>query len=136
MLRPDSQAFASQLWTRRRGLEPPADPHAAAEALFACGRDACIARPGSPVRVSAWRRRIPPSQEALGRLCAGAEVVILRTGDRPAGACPGVLVLDQAALTRGGAAEAYRTPGGWRVVWAADLRGERPWTAPATAEEG
>jgi competence protein ComEC len=137
VLRPQSQAFASELWTRRRGLVPPADPAARAEALFDCGRDACIARPAAPVRLAAWRRRIPPTPQALARLCAGAEVVILRTGTAPAGSCGGALVLDQPALARGGAAELYRTPRGWRVVWAQDLRGDRPWTrAGGGVDEG
>ena len=137
VLRPQSQAFASELWMRRRGLAPPADPAAAAEALFDCGRDACVAKADAPVKLAAWRRRIAPSREALDRLCAGAEVVILRTGAAPRGACDDVLVLDQAALKRGGAAELYRTPQGWRVVWAQDLRGDRPWTrASAGVDEG
>ena len=89
------------------------------------------------MKLATWRRRIAPSREALDRLCAGAEVVILRTGAAPRGACGGVLVLDQAALKRGGAAELYRTPRGWRVVWAQDLRGDRPWTrASAGVDEG
>jgi competence protein ComEC len=38
-------------------------------------------------------------------------------------------VLTGADFRRGGAAELYRDgPGRWRVVWAQDLRGRRPWT--------
>jgi competence protein ComEC len=124
VLRPESQAFASELWSRRRGLVPPADPVAAAEGAFDCGRDACLPRDGAPTKVALWRRRIPPSDEALPALCA-AEVVVIRTGTAR---CPGALVLDEAALHRGGAAELYRESGGWRVVWTQDLRGDRPWS--------
>jgi competence protein ComEC len=133
VLKPATQQFASELWTRRRGLVPPTDPQATADALFDCGRDACVPLAGAPVKVAAWWRRIPAPPEAVARLCEGAEVVILRTGQ---GACEGLLVLNQDDLNRGGAAEVYRDGDGWRVVWAQDFRGRRPWTrAPATAEE-
>jgi competence protein ComEC len=59
-------------------------------------------------------------------LCGSAEVVIVRTGSAR---CPGRLVLDAPAMARGGAAELYREPAGWRVVWAQDQRGRRPWSA-------
>jgi competence protein ComEC len=47
--------------------------------------------------------------------------------DLPA-SCAGALVLTPADFERGGAAELYREGGKWRVVWAQDLRGRRPWT--------
>jgi len=128
VMRPQSQTFASELWTRRRGLAPPDDPAAAADALFTCGRDTCVARAEAPVRLAVWRRRIPVPTEVLNRLCAEADVVVIRTGLVPAGTCPGRLVLDQPALMRGGSAELFRTASGWRIVWAQDLRGRRPWT--------
>ena len=41
----------------------------------------------------------------------------------------GVLIENEVEPARGGAAELYRQgPGQWRVVWAQDLRGRRPWT--------
>lgn len=125
VMRPESQAFASDLWSRRRGLKPPADPEAAAEPAFACTRDACIAKPDAPVQLALWRRRIAPAPEAAAALCK-AQIIVVRTGSVDCG--PDRLVLDEAALRRGGSAELYRADGGWRVVWAADLRGHRPWT--------
>jgi len=38
-------------------------------------------------------------------------------------------VLTGADFRRGGSAELYRVGTGWRIVWAQDLRGRRPWTA-------
>jgi competence protein ComEC len=55
-------------------------------------------------------------------------MIVLRD-DFPEGVCPGKLVLTGADFERGGAAELYRQPdGGWKVRWAQDLRGRRPWT--------
>ncbi len=133
-LRPRSQTFAFQLWAHRRGLVPLADEAAerAADARFECGRSACTPTPGAEVRVAQWwGRRLPPAEE-VERLCASADLVVLRRGTAPeSAACRGRLVLDEAALARGGAAELWRAPDGWRVVWAQDLRGDRPWTAPS-----
>jgi competence protein ComEC len=37
---------------------------------------------------------------------------------------------------RGGAAEVYREGSGWRVVWAQDRRGRRPWSAAEGDDAG
>ena len=42
--------------------------------------------------------------------------------------CPRALTLTEADFKRGGSAELYRTIDGWRIVWAQDLRGQRPWS--------
>ena len=128
VLRPKVQVFGSELWARRRGqalLEEPVAATRLAE-TFHCNRDACMPLPGAPMKVAAWWRKRPAEPDELSALCAPAEVVVLRTGE---GHCPGKLVLDGPMLARGGAAELYREPQGWRVVWAQDLRGRRPWSA-------
>jgi len=38
------------------------------------------------------------------------------------------VVLSQRDFERGGSAELWRRDGEWRIVWAQDLRGRRPWT--------
>ena len=43
-------------------------------------------------------------------------------------ACDGKLVLDGLDYQRGGSVELWRTARGWRAVWAADVRGDRPWS--------
>ncbi len=126
-LRP-TQAFSFELWARRRGLSLPIDPAAAAAPLFDCNRSACYPLAGAPVRLAGWWRRAPPSPEALEGLCRSAEVVVLRTGEANGPACAGRLVLGRRALAAGGAAELYRTPAGWRIVWAQAIRGTRPWS--------
>ena len=57
--------------------------------------------------------------------CEWAEVVIVRGDAAP---CPQTLTLTRADFARGGSAELYRTESGWKIVWAQDLRGQRPWT--------
>jgi competence protein ComEC len=131
-----SGRFGYELWSRRRGIEPLADPGAEIARLFDCGRDACLPRGESPVRLAGWWRRSPPPPDRLRELCAAAEVVVLRSGEGAAEpACAGRLVLGQAALAAGGAAELYRAGPGWKVVWAQPLRGNRPWTAPSGEAE-
>ena len=128
ILRPTVQTFGSELWSRRRGLALPEEDKAEAELARAydCDRDDCLPLASAPVKVAAWWRLRPPSAAELEVLCESAEVVIVRTG---AAQCPGRLVLDAPAMARGGAAEIYREPSGWRVVWAQDQRGRRPWSA-------
>jgi competence protein ComEC len=132
----DTQAFAFELWARRRGLAIPADPKAAAAPLFGCDRDACTPLAAAPLRLAGWWRRVPPSAADLAELCAGAEVVVLRTGEGTSPLCQGRLVLGRQELAKGGAAEIYRTRQGWKVVWAQPLRGDRPWSRqPGGGEE-
>ena len=137
-LSPRGQAFGFEIWAHRRGLRPPADPDAAADALADCGRDLCRTRPGAPLDVALWRRLKAPEEDDLARLCTpGVRLVLLRTGTAPAGWCPGATALDADTLRRGGAAELWRAPGGgFRIAWAQDARGDRPWTAPAPSDGG
>jgi competence protein ComEC len=126
-LRPQARAFAADLWSRRRGLTlEDGSSHAA------CNRNRCFVLPAQPgPRLAGWwtRRRITEAQ--LTQLCAGAEVVVLRAATPPASpACADALVLTARDFTRGGSAELYREGRGWRVVWAEDIRGRRPWTGP------
>ena len=130
-----TQAFAFQLWARRRGMEPPADPAAAAAPLFQCNRDACYPLAAAQVRLAGWWRRIPPSDAQRDELCRAAEVIILRKGEGGGEACAGKFVVGEQALAAGGAAELYRTGNGWRVVWAQSLRGSRPWSVRPGGEE-
>jgi len=124
-MRPGRQAFASDLWARRRGLVPAAEP-----VQFRCNRLVCTSQGGSPA-ISSSATRKPPKPAVWARLCAGADIVLLKSpGEPPPGLCQGALILGPEAFSRGGSAEVWPAPGGgWRVVWAEDLRGERPWTA-------
>jgi competence protein ComEC len=127
LLRPDVKLFGAELWARRRGLAPQ-ETEAARDAAFDCDQWSCLPKAAAPVPLAAaWNVKRPLKPGRLEALCAGAEVVILRN-DLPRSACPARLVLTGADFARGGAAELYRTGGGWRLVWAQDLRGRRPWT--------
>jgi len=129
LLRPESHRFAADLWARRRGLEEPDDAHieAVLEQHFTCDRRSCVPRAGAPI--SSWWGKKPPDAAQMATLCQ-AQVVVLRS-DAIAlpPACSGRLVLDKAAFERGGSAELWREQDRWRVVWAQDLRGRRPWSA-------
>ncbi|MEW5687623.1 MAG: ComEC/Rec2 family competence protein [Pseudomonadota bacterium] len=127
LMRPDVKLFGAELWSRRRGLTPLID-EAARDARFACDAWSCLPGPEAPVRVAAaWNLRRPLKAGRLEALCAGADVVILRNDFRPE-ACGAPLVLTGRDFAQGGSAELYRQRRGWRITWAQDLRGRRPWT--------
>ena len=127
LLRPDVKLFGAELWSRRRGLTPLIS-EAERDARFACDHWSCAPGPKAPVRLAeAWNLKRPLKPGRLEELCAGAEVVILRNDVRPE-SCAAPLVLTGADFARGGSAEMYRQGQGWRIVWAQDLRGRRPWT--------
>jgi len=128
LFRPDVKLFGAELWSRRRGLTP-VESEPARDAAYDCDPQSCAPRPAAPVRLAAaWnvRRPLPPGR--LEALCSTAEVAVLRN-DMPPQACAAPLVLTGADFRRGGSAELYRAPDGrWRVVWAQESRGRRPWT--------
>ncbi len=126
LLRPDVSRFAVDLWSRRRGLEIDESG-----ASFDCSRSACVPAT-APVAVAAsWSKRTPKIAE-IERLCANAEIVSLR-GPAPTEwpqACRGKLLLSAADYAASGSMELYRQTGGWRIVKAQVLRGDRPWSVP------
>jgi competence protein ComEC len=128
VLLPDVKLFGAELWARRRGLTP-LETEAQRDAAFACDHWSCAHGPGAPVKLrAAWNVKRPLKSGRLEALCSDAEVVVLRNDFRPE-VCPASLVLTGSDFARGGSAEIYRRlGGGWRVVWAQDLRGRRPWT--------
>lgn len=123
-MRPGRQAFAADLWARRRGLTPAQGPGA-----FRCDRLVCTA-PGASPAISSSATRKPPKPAVWDRLCAGADIVLLKSrADPPPGLCQGALILGPEQFAKGGSAEVWRAPGGgWRLVWAEEVRGRRPWT--------
>lgn len=124
LLRTDAKRFGAELWARRRGLEP------ATRSLYACDKRVCAPQLGAPVRLSlAWSRRTPDA-ETLAGLCVKSEVVVVRgpAPERVPPLCAETVLLTAEDFARGGAAELYRRPDGWRIVWAQPLRGDRPWS--------
>jgi competence protein ComEC len=128
LMRPDVKLFGAELWSRRRGLEPLLSA-TARDAVFACDRQSCAPGSTAPARIAAaWNLKRPLAPGRLEALCASAEVVVLRNDFRPE-SCAASLVLTGADFRRGGSPDLYRRPdGGWRVNWAQDQRGRRPWT--------
>ena len=128
LFRPEVKLFGAELWARRRGLVP-LETDAARDAAFDCDHWSCTPLATAPVKVaSAWNLKRPLKDGRLTQMCGSSEVVILRN-DFPPESCPGPLVLTGPDFARGGSAELYRQSSGrWRIVWAQDLRGRRPWT--------
>ena len=124
LLRPDAKLFAAELWARRRGLV--AAEEAARDVSYDCDRWSCAPRRGSadPAVAAIFTRRASTIEKKLPLFCDWAEVVVVR-GQAPP--CPKALTLTEADFQRGGSAELYRTAQGWKIVWAQDLRGQRPW---------
>ncbi len=127
LLRPDVKLFGAELWSRRRGLTP-LETAADRDARFECEPWSCAPRPAAPVKLAAaWNLKRPLKPGRLDQLCASAEIVVLRNAFRPE-SCAAPLVLTERDFEAGGSAEIYRAGAGWRIVWAQDLRGRRPWT--------
>ena len=137
VLRPGTRAFAVDLWSRRRGLSMTDRP----DEGWACDRFSCRPETAGADPIALWWGRRAPDPEKLDVLCRAAPVISVRAAvsDLPA-SCKGRLVLDGIDLARGGAAELWRAPDGqWRAVWAADVRGDRPWsrsTDPEVSDSG
>lgn len=130
LLRTDAKRFGAELWARRRGLEP------ATWSLYACDKRICAPALGAPVRLSlAWSRKTPDA-ETLSGMCVVSEVVVIRgpAPQRIPPLCADAVLLAAEDFARGGAAELYRRPDGWRIVWAQPLRGDRPWSRLLTAD--
>ncbi|MFN3514366.1 MAG: ComEC/Rec2 family competence protein [Phenylobacterium sp.] len=126
LFRPDAKLFAAELWARRRGLTP-ADADVRNQG-YDCDRWTCSPKLGAeaPAVAAIMTRRASTIAAKLPELCARAEIVIVRG---LAGPCEsGALVLDARDFSRGGSVELYRTPEGWKALWAQDLRGSRPWS--------
>jgi competence protein ComEC len=126
LFRPDVKLFGAELWARRRGLTPGA---AADTRNYGCDAWSCAPGQGAPAPIAAaWNLKRPLKPGRLEALCGSAEVLIIRNLERPA-SCAAKLILTGEDFAQGGAAELYRrNDGSWRVVWAQDLRGRRPWT--------
>lgn len=130
LLRTDAKRFGAELWARRRGLTP------ATWSLYACDKRVCAPALGAPVRLSlAWSRKTPDA-ETLSGLCVNSEVVVIRAQapERIPPLCVDMVLLTAEDFARGGSAELYRGPDGWRIVWAQPLRGDRPWSRMLTPD--
>jgi competence protein ComEC len=128
LFRPDVKLFGAELWARRRGLVP-LETEAQRDRSFECDHWSCAPGSHASSKVgAAWNVKRPLKPGRLEQICASAEVVILRNDFRPE-TCAAPLVLTGVDFAMGGSAELYREPDGrWRIVWAQDLRGRRPWT--------
>lgn len=124
VVRPGVREFAADLWSRRRGLTlmPRSDDG------WTCQRYACAPIPGT-APLALWWGRSAPEASQLSALCAAAPLVSVRAvvPVLPP-TCDDRLVLDGLDYARGGSVELWRTPEGWRAVWASDVRGDRPWS--------
>jgi competence protein ComEC len=127
-MKPGARGYATQLWAQRRGFTLPADADGAGRGVYDCDRRGCLPLGGvRPAMAASWMRKAPGAGR-YADLCAGADIVILRSAFAPAGACGHALVLTRADFERGGAAEVFADDKGWRLAWSQPQRGHRPWT--------
>jgi len=128
LFRPDVKLFGAELWARRRGLDPSGG-EGLRDLAYDCDHWSCAPKAGAPLKIAAaWNVKRPLKEGRLQALCDSAELIVLRDDFQP-GTCPGKLLLTGEDFARGGAAELWRDPaGGWKVRWAQDLRGRRPWS--------
>jgi len=132
VVRPGVRAFATDLWSRRRGLTLAERP----EEGWVCERYSCAPTTGN-APVALWWGKTAPGPAALADLCASAPLVSVRaTVMSLPSSCSSRLVLDGVDYARGGAVELWRTPQGWRAVWSADVRGDRPWSRIGDPDSG
>ena len=139
VMRPGVRQFAVDVWSRRRGVLPQERP---AEG-WVCTRFACAPEAPAAGPLALWWGRKAPSPEQIDALCRAAPVVSVRAAlTALPSSCDGPLVLDGVHYPRRrpphlspagrGAVELWRdgrpSAGRWRAVWAADLRGDRPWS--------
>ncbi|HZV83524.1 MAG TPA: ComEC/Rec2 family competence protein [Brevundimonas sp.] len=136
VMRAGVRQFAVDVWSRRRGVA--ADARAAEG--WICSRSSCAPETAGAAPLAMWWGTRAPSTEQLGALCSAAPVISVRPAVHALPeSCAGRLVLDGLDYSRGGAVELWRAgppsaSGRWRAVWSADVRGDRPWSAPATAD--
>jgi competence protein ComEC len=129
VLRPEIKRFAVDLWLRRRGVE-----EGSSEGRFDCGRFYCrTASDADHLRVALWWGRSAPDGRALATLCRGTDLAVIRAELRraPPAACDSTRMVDGREVAKGGAAELFEDGDGWRLVWSAKARGDRPWTQGA-----
>ena len=130
VVRPGVRTYAVDLWSRRQGLEPTDR-----SSRWECDRFSCAPDEDAPVAL--WWGRKAPAPDRLASLCDAGQVVVVRSRvDRLPVACQGRLVLDAADFQRGGAVELWRSPAGWRALWTADVRGDRPWSRSSVSDNG
>ncbi len=123
--------FAVDVWSRRWGLQAELRP---AEG-WTCTRFSCAPTVAGSAPLALWWGKRAPSLEQVSALCMSAPVISVRAvvSDLPA-ACADRLVLDAIDYRRRGAVELWREDGGWRALWSADVRGQRPWSRYGDAE--
>ncbi len=128
-MKPGKRAYQVGAWTQRRGLALPLDPDGAQTANWECNRDGCIPLGGARPAVAGWWTRRKPNSEKLEALCDRVDLLIIRADVATPEGCRSAIVLRQADFARGGAAEVFAKPDGWRITWSQPLRGTRPWSA-------
>ncbi len=125
VLRPGVRTFASDVWSRRRGLGAVERPVEG----WTCTRFSCAPDTRRVGPVAVWWGRRAPTEEQLSALCATAEVVSVRaTVTVLPEVCHTRLLLDGTDYAQGGAVELWRSGRNWSAVWTSQVRGDRPWS--------
>ncbi len=133
-LKPGKRLYQTNLWTQRRGLALPIDPGGAQKAHYDCNRDGCIPIGSARPAIAGWWTKRKPNAEKLVALCDRVDILVIRAEVTPPPGCDGSIVLRQTDFRRGGSAEVFAMPTGWRIAWSQPERGVRPWTVNGVGE--
>ena len=110
-------AYAIQLWAQAHRLALPAGADAAQVKAFDCDRSGCASLGAARPAPATWRSTRTPKSKRLAALCAHADILVTRS-PVSSGECRAPLILGPDDFARGGAADVYASPLGWRIDWA------------------
>jgi len=113
-MKPGARGYATQLWAQRRGFTLPADVAAASRGVYDCDRRGAF-RGRDAAGDGGFLDAQAPGAGRYADLCAGADIVILRSAFAPAEGCGRALVLTRADFERAGRRRCSptRPAGGW-----------------------
>jgi len=133
VLRPKVRTYGFQEWANHYGVKMLDTP--ARDADYECHGFACYPLPSAKLRVGFWFSRKPPKDVVMLTLCLNSDLIVMRDDELnwPA-ECKGVNHITAPDLDRLGAMELTRSKGGWSIIAAQPLRGDRYWSNPSDAE--
>lgn len=112
--------FTAEMWLEREGEADRTAEAAKMEGRLACDALGCAGSAGG------FRVALARSGAVLAEDCRWADILVAPFA---VGRCPSAaIVIDRAALAKGGAHAVYAEGGRLRVETVADWRGQRPWT--------
>lgn len=126
MLRGRAGSFVAEQWSRAMLVQDMENRKASPAS---CDKQGCL------IKLHGHSVALPKTQEAALEDCAEADIVIATGFTLAEGACHAKLVIDDAALSKGGATALYFGQGAMRMAQAKTLQGARPWQSIASPSD-